>query len=135
LTPTSFAFDQNAGELGSPEQDIIRPLDDERRLQCFRALPDRVMERERRDKRKLRPHMRKDRRREQQARIEISGFRHPAPSAPSAARTLPGSHHPERSALSLARKIQCFCIGRAKHFMRDKAYARRDCPRIEPHRS
>ena len=93
------------------------------------------MERERCDKRKLRPHMRKGRRREQQARMEISWFRHPAPSAPSAARTLPGSYHTERSALSLARKIQRFCIGRAKHFVRDKAYARRDCPGIKPHRS
>ena len=50
----AFAFDENAGELGASQQQVVRPFHLEQRSELRRAGRHRVMQRERGNERQLR---------------------------------------------------------------------------------
>ncbi len=84
----ALAFDQDAGELGARQQQVVRPFQLEHRPDLRGTLDDRVVNRKRRHERKLRPMLGRSRVRQQQAGVQIAGNRNPAASAPAAAGAL-----------------------------------------------
>src|SRR5262249_24324425 len=84
----ALPFDQDAGEFGTREQKIVRPLDRQPRLEIGGDLHHGIVDPKRCDERKLWPMLGCRRPREQQAGVEIAGRRHPRAPAPAPARRL-----------------------------------------------
>ena len=78
---TALAFDQEAREFFAREQEIVRPLDGELRLDGGGELGDRVMNGERGHERQFRPMLGGRRVGQQQARKEIALLRDPGAAA------------------------------------------------------
>ncbi len=125
LRSCNRTFDENADELLSVEQHVVRPFQPQAcRIECRNRIPNSIMNRECRDETDLR---RKRRRRgivEQERRIEIARFGNPVASAASPSRDLFFRDDPLlRRAGSRTRKR--FGIGRAD--FREMSYGKSAC--------
>src|SRR5262249_34484661 len=92
-----------------------------------------IVDRKRRDERKLRPTLGCRRPRKQQAGVEIAGRRYPRAPAPAPARALPLGGDPERPALPLTPQIESGGVGRPDPRGRGGPPPRRGRPGLEFH--
>ncbi len=131
----ALAFNQDAGKFGAAAEDVIRPFQRQHSAQLRRALEDRVVERQRGDKRQLRGTFRRRRISQKQCRVEIAGRRHPFVAAAAAAGGLLRGDDPERVALAGARACQRFGIGRRQRVMGRQTITRRRSRRGKLHQN
>src|SRR5262249_37298533 len=129
----ALPFDQDAGEFGTREQEIVRPFDRQPWLEIGGDIHHGIVDRKRRNERKLRPTLGCRRPRKQQAGVEIAGRRYPRAPAPAAARALSLGGDPERPPLALACKTEALGLGRPEPPGREGPPPRRGRPGLEFH--
>ena len=129
----ALAFDQNAGDFGALQHEIVGPFDCHSRFEPGSKRDDCVMGSKGGHQRQFRPMLDGRRSGQQQASVEVAGLRYPYAATAAAAGCLLRGDDPERTALMLPRTTQSFCVGRAYHVVCNNPHARCACPRISHH--